>query len=104
MGVRTAAGLYCTNLAWTLQVADIENSQPPEPVKTDILANAFQAAVQSPAGFLRGRLGRQIDLKFTPELHFHADTSFDTASQVDELLSRPEVAQDLNEEGGKDQD
>ena len=50
------------------------------------------------AGFLRGRLGREIDMKFTPELHFHPDNSFDTASHVDELLSRPQVRRDLHAE------
>ena len=52
--------------------------------------------------FLRGKLGREIDLKFTPELHFHPDNSFDTASHVDALLNRPQVKQDLK--GGPDPD
>jgi ribosome-binding factor A len=52
--------------------------------------------------FLRGRLGREIDLKFTPELNFHADNSFDTASHVDSLLSRPKVQRDLDD--GADDD
>ena len=58
-------------------------------------ARALASALNKSAGFLRGRLGRSIDLKFTPELHFHADNSFDTASEVDALLSRPEVTRDL---------
>lgn len=58
-------------------------------------AKALAAALNRCKGFLRGRLGREIDMKFTPELHFHADTSFDTASHVDSLLSRPQVKQDL---------
>jgi ribosome-binding factor A len=61
-------------------------------------AKALAAALNKTAGFLRGRLGREIDMKFTPELHFHADNSFDTASQVDQLLARPEVQQDLDGE------
>ncbi len=48
------------------------------------------------AGFLRGRLGREIEMKFTPELHFHPDNSFDTASHVDDLLNRPQVRRDLD--------
>ena len=54
------------------------------------------------AGFLRGRLGREIDMKFTPELHFHADNSFDTASEVNNLLARPHVVQDLEDEADED--
>ena len=47
------------------------------------------------AGFLRSRLARQIDLRFTPELHFQADLSYDEARHIDELLASPEVARDL---------
>lgn len=46
--------------------------------------------------FLSGRLGREMTMKFTPRLHFVADISFETASALDELLKRPEVARDLN--------
>ncbi len=54
------------------------------------------------APFLRGRLARSIELKFTPELHFQPDISYDEARHIDELLASPEVARDLkhdDEEG-----
>ena len=54
------------------------------------------AALNRASSFLRGRLGRDIDMKFTPELHFHPDNSFDTASHVDALLRRPQVQRDLD--------
>jgi ribosome-binding factor A len=47
------------------------------------------------AAFLRGRLARAVALRFTPELHFEADMSYDEARHIDELLSSPEVARDL---------
>lgn len=47
------------------------------------------------SSFLRGRLARSIDLKFTPELHFQPDISYDEARHIDELLASPEVARDL---------
>lgn len=50
------------------------------------------------AGFLRARLGRTIDLRFTPELHFIPDVSYDEARHIDELLHDPRVAQDLKRE------
>lgn len=50
------------------------------------------------AGFLRGRLARAVDLRFTPELHFIADGSYDEARHIDELLASPEVARDLKHE------
>jgi ribosome-binding factor A len=48
--------------------------------------------------FLRGRLARSIALKFTPELHFQPDVSYDEARHIDELLASPEVARDLKRE------
>lgn len=59
---------------------------------------AVAAALNRASSFLRGRLGREIDMKFTPELHFHPDNSFDTASHVDELLARPQVRRDLEQD------
>ena len=53
------------------------------------------------SSFLRGRLAREIDLRFTPELHFQPDVSFDEARHIDELLASPEVARDLKHEDGQ---
>jgi ribosome-binding factor A len=50
------------------------------------------------AGFLRAKLAHAVDLRFTPELHFQADVSYDEARQIDELLRSPEVARDLKRE------
>jgi ribosome-binding factor A len=50
------------------------------------------------ASFLRGRLARSVDLRFTPELHFQPDVSYDEARHIDELLASPEVARDLKHE------
>jgi ribosome-binding factor A len=50
------------------------------------------------SGFLRGRLARSIELRFTPELHFQPDVSYDEARYIDELLASPEVARDLRRE------
>lgn len=57
------------------------------------------AALGRISGFLRGRLARAVDLKFTPELHFIPDVSYDEASHIDEVLRRPEVARDLHKDG-----
>jgi ribosome-binding factor A len=57
-------------------------------------------ALSRAAPFLRGRLGREIDMKFTPELHFIPDASYDEATAIDRLLDSPKVKQDLgNDEG-----
>jgi len=50
------------------------------------------------AGFLRGKLARMIDLRFTPELHFQPDISYDEARHIDELLASPAVSRDLRHE------
>ena len=52
-------------------------------------------ALNRAATFLRGRLGREIELKFTPELHFIADKSYDEATAIDRLLSDPRVRRDV---------
>jgi ribosome-binding factor A len=46
--------------------------------------------------FLRGRLGRAIDMKFTPELKFHHDESFDAAGHMARLFDDPRVRRDLD--------
>jgi len=48
--------------------------------------------------FLRGRLARAVDLRFTPQLHFQPDVSYDEARHIDELLASPVVARDLKRE------
>jgi ribosome-binding factor A len=58
-------------------------------------------AMNRHARFLRGRLGREIEMKFTPDLKFVHDQSFDEASRMDALFRRPEVLRDI--EGEDDQ-
>lgn len=53
------------------------------------------AALTRCASFLRGRLGREMEMKSTPRLKFIADTSFETASKMQRLLDQPKVKQDL---------
>jgi ribosome-binding factor A len=47
------------------------------------------------AKFLRGRLGRSIDMKFTPALKFLHDESFNEAARMSRLFEDPKVQQDL---------
>ena len=58
--------------------------------------------------FLRGRLGHAIDMKFTPELKFLHDETFDEAARMNALFADPRVAQDLKpsepSDSWKDQD
>jgi ribosome-binding factor A len=56
-------------------------------------------ALNANARFLRGALGRHIDMKFTPDLRFRHDESFDAASRMDRLFNDPRVRADLEGDG-----
>lgn len=46
--------------------------------------------------FLRRRVAEQIHARYVPDLAFVADSTFDRAQHISELLHRPEVARDLH--------
>jgi len=52
-------------------------------------------ALRHAAGFLRGQVAHELNLRFAPNLSFEADTSFEHAARIDALLHQPEVARDL---------
>lgn len=60
------------------------------------------------ARFIRGRLGRHIELKFTPDLKFLHDESFNEAARMNRLFDDPRVRRDLTpdepSESWKDED
>ncbi len=62
-------------------------------------ADEVTAGLNRAARYLRGELGRRIELKFTPDLHFVHDRSFDEAAHMDALFRRPEIARDLAVQG-----
>lgn len=53
------------------------------------------AALKRASAFLRGQVGREMRLKYTPALRFQADESFDEADRIEAVLRRPEVVRDL---------
>ena len=55
------------------------------------------AALNHAAGFLRTRLGHEVQLRYLPRLSFEADRSFDEATRVEEILKRPSVRRDLTD-------
>ena len=73
------ANIFCSPLGMN-EKADIER---------------VAAGLNRAASFLRGRLGREIEMKFTPQLHFIADLSYNAASEMNALFRRPGVARDL---------
>lgn len=58
-------------------------------------ADEVVAAVNRHAKFLRGHLGRAIDMRFTPELKFLHDESFNEAARMAKLFDDPKVRRDL---------
>lgn len=56
---------------------------------------AVVTALNKHAKFIRGRLGRLIDMRFTPELKFLHDESFNEAARMNRLFEDPRVRRDL---------
>ena len=63
--------------------------------------SAIIKALNAHAKFLRGQLGRHIDMKFTPDLRFRHDESFMAAERLNRLLDDPRVQADV--EAGDDE-
>ena len=60
------------------------------------------AALNRHSRFLRGHLGRSIDLRFTPDLKFLHDESFDEAARMSRLFDDPKVRRDLTPDDPSD--
>lgn len=66
-------------------------------------AAAVVAGLNRATRRLRGILGRRIELRFTPDLKFVHDDTFDAVTHMDRLLDDPRVRRDLQarEDGDK---
>jgi ribosome-binding factor A len=60
-----------------------------------VQAAAVVAALNRSSKFLRGKLGHVIDMKFTPDLKFVHDDTFDAAARMSQLFEDPRVRADL---------
>lgn len=58
-------------------------------------------ALNRAAGFIRGRLSREIDMRHTPNLRFIADDSYDEARRIEQLLASDRVRRDLDRKIGE---
>jgi len=54
------------------------------------------AALSRAAPYLRGRVGKQLTLRYAPALSFRRDPSFETVTRIDAILRSPEVVRDLD--------
>jgi ribosome-binding factor A len=66
------------------------------PFGTDENGPAIIKALNRHQRYLRGELARRVDLKYTPDLTFRLDESFDEAERIDALLRSPTVSRDLD--------
>ncbi|MEO1066838.1 MAG: 30S ribosome-binding factor RbfA [Pseudomonadota bacterium] len=64
--------------------------------------SAIVKALAENAKYIRGKIGRAVALKFTPNLRFMADDSFDEFAKIDALLRSPEIARDLDDARRRD--
>lgn len=53
------------------------------------------AGLNRASRLLRGKLGHAIDMKFTPDLKFVHDDTFDAAASMNRLLDDPRVRRDI---------
>jgi ribosome-binding factor A len=58
-------------------------------------SDAVLAALERNKRFLRGEIGRHVNLKFAPEIRFRLDERFDEAERIEKLLRTPAVRRDL---------
>ena len=65
----------------------------------DAAKRATGAALESARPHLRSVLGRQVRLKFLPDLDFEEDDSFDRLQRIDQLLKESQATQTTATEG-----
>jgi ribosome-binding factor A len=53
------------------------------------------AALERNKKFLRGEIGRRVNLKFAPDVRFRVDERFDEAERIEKLLRTPAVQRDI---------
>jgi len=65
-----------------LKVAHVNYSALVGPEERKAVAQALRRS----AGFLRRELGKVLDLRYSPDLQFHYDDSYDRGARIDEIL------------------
>ena len=56
-----------------------------------------QAGLDSCSSYIRQQLGRQLRLRFIPEIHFEYDASFDYGQKIEKLLSEVKADESNND-------
>ena len=64
---------------------------------------AVLEALERNKRFLRGEIARHVNLKFSPDIRFHADERFAEAERIEKLLRTPAVQRDLAKDESGDE-
>ena len=65
--------------------------------------DAVIEALENNKRFLRGEIARHVNLKFAPDIRFHADERFAEAERIEKLLRTPAVQRDLKRDEDGDE-
>jgi len=65
-------------------------------------AEEVVVALNRHARFIRGRIAPEIDLKFSPEIRFFVDETFEQYGKIDALLRSDRVQRDLHADEADD--
>lgn len=60
------------------------------------------AALDRNKKFLRGEVAHRVNLKFAPDIRFHADERFDEAERIEKLLRTSAVQRDLQHDSDEE--
>lgn len=87
---------------WSITRADVTRDLRQCKVRVSVLEDGARdnliKALKNAAGFIRRELGHEVDLRYTPELIFEADTNIEYASRISELLRQDELRTKPSEE------
>jgi ribosome-binding factor A len=95
LGLITIVGVETTP---DLHIAHIYVSSYGTPEEQD----ASIATLQRATGFLRGELGKQVEMRYTPQLVFHLDRSIERGARVFEILHEVVPAKEEKKEEEND--
>jgi ribosome-binding factor A len=65
-------------------------------------ADEVMAGLERSAGFLKARIGRNLGLRYTPNIAFAFDRAFESAERITTLLADPAVERDLHPSDAED--
>ena len=79
---------------WSVTRAEVTRDLRYCKVRISVLESKYRPelmkALKNAAGFIRRELGREVDLRYTPELIFEEDKNMEYAQHIGEILAQEE--------------